>query len=92
MVADLKTRALFDRETMSPMHDSGRLRGHVRGAVRVCSDRERDTVAAIKPAGRRLQIERGKVRTRLVEIEGARRMKGVGDALAREHCASAAVS
>ena len=92
MVADLKARALFDRETMSPMHNSGRLRGHVRCAVRVCSDRERDTVAAIKTAGRRLQIERGKVRACLVEIEGARRMERVGDALAREHRAPAAVS
>ena len=92
MFADLKARRLFDRETMRPMHNSGRLRGHVRGAVRVCSDRERDTVATVKTAGGRLQIERGKVRTRLVEIEGARRVKGVGDALAREHCAPAAVA
>ena len=62
--ADLDARGLRDGALMGPVHDRRCLGGHVRRGVRVGDDRERDVVATIKAAGRRLQIERGKLRAR----------------------------
>ncbi len=61
-------------------------------ACGIGNNRQRHAIAAVKAAGRRLQIKRRDLRTGLVEIEGPRGVERVGQALPGEHGPPAATA
>ena len=76
-------RLPLPRSGVAPiMHDGRGLGREMKRRIRADADIKLEPVACVKPARRRLQIDRQEIGPRRVEIEAARHVQGIADPLA----------